>query len=368
MAHRIIYKPGGIILSSQIGDIAVSADGAFVDVRLIAPGNIPLLSERFYAYGGGVTLFDIASLIEDEMRSSGKAYADFTLTVGTDAVVHDTHTLHVLYCDRHTLCTATDIFLAENFLTTLQHRRVAPGDTLSLFFFALPGDTRQADILFSYRNVGTDTILQRSLTLHRGLTATAAAVFQLDISQAAMLQAVAASTATKPYRWEIVSFSVRVAARSLTAYIDQSLDAADTFIFRNCFNVWDATTLPVATTAKTDVERSTAVINTRSTFYNQRAAKSYETVASPLTSDEAGWIDQLFTSREVMRFEPNPCDDTEPLLLAPVLITDTDCEISLDGEKPNFAKFTWRYADNRPVVRLSASPGIFRSEYTLPFS
>ena len=147
-----------------------------------------------------------------------------------------------------------------------------------------------------------------------------------------------------------------------------ALDAADTFIFRNCFNVWDAAALPAATTAKTDVERSTAVINTRSTFYNQRVAKSYETVAAPLTSDEAEWIDQLFASREVMRFEPNPCDDTEPFLLAPILITDTDCEIALDGEKPNTAKFTWRYADNRPIVRLSASPGIFRSEYNLPFS
>lgn len=368
MAHRIINKPGGITLSSQIGDIAVSVDGAHVDVRLTASGGITLLAERFYAYGGGVTLFDVASLIEDEMRSSGQSYADFTLTVGNDAAVHDTHTLHVLYCDRHTLCTAPGVFLAENFLTTLQHRRVAPGDTLSLFFFALTGDTRQADILFSYRRVGSDTFLRHSLTLHRGLTATAAGVFQLDISQSAMLQTVAASTATKPYQWEIVSFTVRVATRSLTAYVDRALDAADSFIFRNCFNVWDAAPLPAATTAKTDVERSTAVINTRSTFYNQRVAKSYETVAAPLTSDEAEWIDQLFASREVMRFEPNPCDDTEPLLFAPILITDTDCEIALDGDKPNTAKFTWRYADNRPIVRLSASPGIFRSEYNLPFS
>lgn len=368
MAHRIIYKPAGITLSSQIGDIAVSVDGASVDVRLTAPGGITLLAERFYAYGGGVTLFDIASLIEDEMRSSGKAYADFTLTVGNDTAVHDTHTLHILYCDRHTLCTAPDVFLAENFLTTLQHRRVAPGDTLSLFFFAMPGDTRQADILFSYRRVGSDTILRHSLTLHRGLTATAADVFQLDISQSAMLQAIAASTATKPHQWEIVSFSVRVDARSITAYVDRALDAAEVFIFRNCFNVWDAAALPAATTAKTDVERSTAVINTRSTFYNQRVAKSYETVAAPLTSDEAGWIDQLFTSREVMRFEPNPCDDTEPLLFTPILITDTDCEIALDGEKPNTAKFTWRYADNRPIVRLSASPGIFTSPFNLPYS
>lgn len=41
MAHCIIYKPGGIFLSSQIGDIAVSVDGAFVDGRLIAPAISP---------------------------------------------------------------------------------------------------------------------------------------------------------------------------------------------------------------------------------------------------------------------------------------------------------------------------------------
>lgn len=60
------------------------------------------------------------------------------------------------------------------------------------------------------------------------------------------------------------------------------------------------------------------------------------------------------------------------------LITDCTCEIQ-DGdesstkslgsaEKLNTVKFTWRYTDNRPIVRLSASPGIFTSPYNIVYS
>lgn len=60
------------------------------------------------------------------------------------------------------------------------------------------------------------------------------------------------------------------------------------------------------------------------------------------------------------------------------LIIDYICEIQ-DGdesstkslgsaEKLNRVKFTWRYTDNRPIVRLSASSGIFTSPYNPVYS
>ena len=121
--------------------------------------------------------------------------------------------------------------------------------------------------------------------------------------------------------------------------------------------------MPVLTTAKTDVDRSLAVINGKSQFYNQSTAKTYEVEATRLTSDEAAWIDQLFSSYDVFRIEPDATNPDEPLVLAPVLITDCTCEIHDGDEKLNTVKFTWRHTDNRPIVRLSASPGIFTSPY-----
>ena len=55
-------------------------------------------------------------------------------------------------------------------------------------------------------------------------------------------------------------------------------------------------------------------------------------------------------------------------LLAQILITDSTCEVQDGHDKLNNVKFTWRYADNRPVVYLSASPGIFTSPYNIVFS
>ena len=126
--------------------------------------------------------------------------------------------------------------------------------------------------------------------------------------------------------------------------------------------------MPVETTAKTDVERSLAIINGSSRFYNQSTTKTYEVEAGPLTSDEAGWIDQFFSSHDVFRIEPDPTNSYDPLLLAPILITDSTCEIQDGDEKLNTVKFTWRYTDNRPIVRLSASPGIFTSPYNIVYS
>lgn len=168
---------------------------------------------------------------------------------------------------------------------------------------------------------------------------------------------------------EVATATVSVGQRSVTLYVDRSLDMMrDAFMFRNCFNVWDAAILPRTTKTKTDVERSTAVVNTVSQFYNQRTTQTFEVETGPITSDEAEWLDQLFTSYSVMRFEPNACAEDEPYLFVPVLITDSSCEVGDTDEKPNTVKFTWRFEDNRPIVRLSASPGIFTHEYTFPYS
>lgn len=370
MAHRIIYKPTGITLSSQLGDLSVAVDGTSVDVRLTAPGAIVLLDERYYAYGGYVTLYDLASLIENQMRIDGSTFADFTLTVGNGSATHDTAVLHIFYCNRFTVCTDVDVFLRENFLTTLNYRRIAPYDTLSLFLFAKSGEELIYDIAVSWLS---PAIADGKPQLHRGTlnkpqVTTADSVKQINVSLTQLRNKLATTYGIKYHSVEVLGFTLSAGQRSISVFIDPSLQRYTGFIFRNCFNVWDMLSVPMVTTAKTDVERSTAVINTVSSFYNQRVTKTHEVEAGPLTSDEGEWIDQLFTSCSVMRFEPNDCDETEPLLITDILITDSTCEVSDNPEKPVSVKFTWRYADNRPLVRLSASPGIFTSPYNLPFS
>ena len=365
MAHRITYKPQGILLSSAIGEVGIEVEGSYVDVRLTATGGITILSERYYAYGGRVTLYDLASLMEAEMRASGSTFADFTLTVFTDTIGNksDSYTFHILYCDRFTVCTDIETFLRENFLSTLQYRRVADGSTTSLFFFTFAGDSLAYSISYVARKIETGSIYRNTFTLGGG-TATGWGVQQINVAISSIVADAAAKAGARLTEMEVVSFTVTCGQRSISCFVDRSLSDPDNcFAFRNCFNVWDVAVLPHITNAKTDVDRSTAVINGSSRFYNQSVNKTYEVTAGPLTADEAAWIDQLFTSYEVFRFEPNDCDETEPYLLQHILITDMNCEISDSDEKPNTVKFTWRYTDNRAIVRFSASRGIFTSPF-----
>ena len=154
MAHRITYKPQGIILSSAVGEITVAVEGEYVDVTLTATGGIVILSERYYAHGGYVTLYDLGSLIESEMNKSGQSCADFTLRVFTDSVNNkaDFCVLHILYCDRFTVCTDIPAFLRENFLTTL-----------SLFFYAEQGESIAYTVAHSFRKAGSDAIFQHTI-------------------------------------------------------------------------------------------------------------------------------------------------------------------------------------------------------------
>lgn len=365
MAHRIVYTPPGIILSSALGDIDISVEGDYVDVLLTTTAQT-ILSERYYAYGQKVTLYDLASLIEEAMRSSGQQYADFTLKVFTDTPTYkaDSRTLHILYCDRYIFNANVENFLAENFLTTLPMRRVATGSTVSLFFFAQKGESVSYSIAYRANRPDTGAIFQNQYTLDSGKTAASAGVVQLNISVAEIFAKIIGTYATATEELTCLqSLTVRCGQRSITFYIDRELEAAPSFYFRNCFNVWDVALLPSVTTAKTAVERSIAVINGTSEHYNQSATKTYEVEAGPLTSDEAEWIDQLFTSFEVFRIENDPTNPDDPFVFAPVLITDSTCETTDGDDKLNSVKFSWRYADNRPMVRLSASPGIFTKSF-----
>ena len=368
MAHRFSYKPTGIRLSSQIDDLPIAVDGTFVDVQIEAPYGQLVLSERYYAYNGSVSLYDIGSLIEAYMRSSGYTYADFTFKLlnasgGTD----DTLTLSVLYCDRYTVCTDVPTFLKENFLTTLDHRRIAPDDTLSLFFFASQGETLSYEVVVRWRMVGYEKINLHKITLKQDEMVASSSVMQFNCAQPSWKLALSKIHSLSVNEIEIVGYTLFIGKRSVTCYVDRSMSQYNCFMFRNAFNVWDVLTLPTTTTAKTEVERSTAVVNSTSSFYNQQVVKTYEVECGPLTSDEAEWIDQLLTSYEVRRMVANAVDDTEPWMLEEVLITDSDCEIS-DSDEPNTVKFTWRYADNRPEVRLSISKGIFSNSFDNVYS
>ena len=291
MAHRILDRPQGILLSSNVGEVRIDVDGSYVDVQLIATGNVAILTERYYAYGGRVTLYDLASLIESDMRQSGQSYANFTLRVYTDSTSNkaDSVTFNILYCDRFTVCTDVETFLRENFLSTLQYRRVADGSTTSLFFFSFNGDSLAYTVAYTARLADGRTV-RGSYKSGSGV-ALGWDVRQINISTSDIINNVGGDYGANANEIELLSFTVTCGQRAVTCFVDRSLPGeTESFAFRNCFNVWDVAVLPHITTAKTSVDRSTAVVNGASQFYNQSVEKKYEVSAGPLTADEARGI------------------------------------------------------------------------------
>lgn len=374
MANRILYNPPDIILSSSIGEIDINADGDYIDVTLTAPGGVVILSERYYAHKGRVRLYDLSSIIEARMRVSGYTFADFRLSVYTDTPDNnaDKRTLHILYCDRACLCNDIPMFLRENFLTTSRHSRVSPQagilSALSVCLFAVKGESLEYTVFHTFRKKGSDSLYSNAYTMDAGKTASQSGIYQIEIFLESVIADAASYATTTPEDITPLTFTMRCGQRSATVYADPALECADTFFYLNCFNIWEPLTLPANTTAKTDIERAIANINGNSEFYDTHITKTYETETGPLSSEEADCVERLVTSPSVMRIEPNPYDDTDPIMLVPVLITDSTCEITDADDRNNRVKFTWRFADNRPVLRLSASKGTFTSPYDPTFS
>ena len=365
MPHSITNKPSGVVLTANIPDFVLGVDGYSILVRLTAQNGNTLLQERYYTEDVSLTIYDLRSLIENYMRAKALTYGDFTLAVVNDNnVVADSCVIHALYCDRCNVCAEPEVFLAENFLTTLSHRRVAPDSWLRIYYYSMAGVPSSVHVkcLYNISYMG-DEVFATSYDVQN---ATTTGLRSYSTSPYNIITKINQMHGTPREDIRLISFTVSLGQRSLTCYVDYSLRDADCFAFRNCFNVLEKALFPHTTTAKTDVEHATAVINNVSQQYNRHVTKSYEVQSAALTYDEAMWIDQLLTSHDISRHLPDDTDENN--VSAPVLITEATCEVSDSDNSPNTVKFTWRFADNRPNVRLSCSPGIFTSPYNTVFS
>lgn len=367
MATYFLYKQTGNILSSQIGDIEIYSDENSVVVNLTAPGKVMVLKERFYPHSNKISLFDMGELIENDMRGSGYMFADYTISLQNgDGSVADSCTMHVGYCDRLMNGVDTEKFFRENFLSTLTIRRVAPNDTLSLFYFAMGGEGDSGTLYCQWTSSSVNVGVKSYNFNVNGHFPSKPGIQQINVSQCQLKENLHNMYGIGIGAIEIVSFTVNVGERSMTCFVDDSLDMDDDFFFRNCFNVWDVAAIPHFTFCKTEVERSLAIVNSQSQFYNQQSKKCYEVQSGGLTSDEAQWIDQLFTSHEVLRFVPND-DVDKQRSLQKILITDSMCEISDGDEKPNTVKFSWQYSDSRILSNGIKHFGIFNESFNLIF-
>lgn len=372
MAKYFTNRIMGPILSSQLPDVGITVDGEYIWVelsRITETGYAAVYGVRLYAGAGTACLYDLAGLVEDDLEKHGLFYATYSVNVeGPRGDVLDTMTFDVAYCNRATVCTDVLTFMRHNFLTSLPVRRVDPNGYVDLQWIALGHSTEKVTASIKYR-IGDDHKLHRAeITIDESRDFEDHTPRAINVSILNLRSPVAVASGVKAREVKIASVSFKAGDRLLTAVVDESLSAADTFYFRNCFNAEDSITLHTKTTVKTKSSRSTASIGGKITQYDISSECSYEVETAPIPLEECFAVEQLITSKDVSRYVSNSCDDTEPTINIPVIIEESTSEIVKNSDEMNTVKFNWRYDYSRPIINLKAPVGIFNESFNPEFN
>ena len=351
------------MLSCQIKNILIWTDARYLDVEILVQGET-LISERYYVQNGQVTLYEIRSLFEQHMRSKMLSFVDkVDFQVKSDVGEIAQSKFALIYCDRNFIIYDVELFLRSRFLTIADSRRVAPDSGIYVAFFAFADERINYVVRCDYYKEGKFFECEFEGPLG-DMVAESDGVWQhaFEIERIAERAREEAGTEI-----ELVAFTIRMGERVESYFIDKSLKDAKAFYFRNCFNVSDTILVPSVTTAKTKVDRSTAVLGNELEFYDANFEQTFEMETSGLTAEECALAEQMFCSNDVRTpFESEAFDDDIDAL-RPVLITECTCEISDSPHEPNRVKFTWRYAENRITAGNPLHHSIFNESYNYPF-
>ena len=360
------------LLTCQLGDVAILTDHQYLDV-VFATATEVLLSGKFYAANGTVTLADLRSLAELAIKATGFSVEKFYVrAVYNDEEAEEAFT--AVYCDRDIDIYDVEPLLKNHFLTAARSRRIAPEAFVFLSFFARKGERLTYHIFCDYFVKGKSGEVRGKSAVERGHTSFVGGLanFSAVEDNVQTLTVICSEVQQRASEIEgteveLVSFTVRCDNRAVTFFIDKSLAGLRCFYFRNAFNAPDLLYFPAVTTAKTSNGRSLAVLTDRSEFYDNAPKQEFEVQSGALTADERALAEQLFSADDVrVTYESQP-DDADFDALRPILITDFTCELADLPEKPNTVKFTWRYATNRPTLGNPTTNNIFTEPYNFTF-
>ena len=346
-----------LMFSSQIPDIVIgTSDDNEVEVCLDCRDHT-IFSALHFPYGRSVKIHDLRSVVEYYLRDRNTSIEDFQLRAVTDGRSVTLATFKVLYLEQHFTGDIGE-FLRNNFLTTMAGKLTSPMATEFLHFFIAAGsqETVRYQVVASVDDIDGGEPRVYQLTENCG-TSNYDRVHRLEVTYEVMMGLVESPAQGRPRdAITIHAYSVHAGARAFTFYV-QRHEPPLSLYFRNAFNVFERCDLQAVTTHKPKVDRSIAVTNRISTFYNQQNEKEYEVETSGLTVEQAKWIEQLFYSHDVrmatMRedYSEETYGSYNPTYMPQILITDFNCEIhDRDGEL-NSVKFTYQYADRRTYLQ-----------------
>lgn len=364
---RIGYYSQGIIFSADLPDIQIFTDHSFADVRLLY-GGIELLSGRYYANNGTVTVRDISPLIEQALSGDTEFNtAEFTIEASNDDEDAEPVSFTAMFCNRETGLYDPAPWLTENFLTTVRTRRIAPNGWVHHSWYTTEREGIVLFVLITYLDDNGDRQTYRWLHSGNGQIAHINGVlhvyFSLDDLRNALREKCKDNNPT------LLSFTVQRGNRMATYYVDPALADVPVFHFANCFNMLEQLPVQGVTTAKIKADRSIASLGKDSQFYDITVSKEYETQTGSLTSEECELMEQMLTSNDVrIPYGKGAKYENDFYAMKPIMITDFTSEITDGDEKLNSVKFTWRFVHNLPSINMPDTPDIFNDKFNPIYS
>ena len=353
-----------LLFSSAIPDLAINTDGdGEVEIALTSDGSEVFVAS-YFPYNRQIKVFDLRSVVEMYMRENDSSLMDFAISATASSVTHQLCSFKVVYLE-HRFDGDIAEFLRNNFLTNTSSKRTSEKAVEHLHFFLDAGE--QTSIRYEIVTRQGEEEPRLTVIKQQMVVPQTATIIMVEVSCLAIREMASLDEDTK-----LLAYSVHIGQRAFTYYVSQH-EPQVMLYFRNAFNRFECCQLEAVTTQIAESDRSIAVTNRISTFYNQRNEKKYQVETAGLTYEQAQWIEQLFYSHDVRmgtRYGQEP-GEVVPQLLPKILITDFTCEIDdADGEL-NTVKFTYQFADRRTWLQTDYltvdHDRIFTQEYDPTF-
>ena len=298
----------------------------------------------YFPYNRQIKVFDLRSVVEMYMRENDSSLMDFAISATASSVTHQLCSFKVVYLE-HRFDGDIAEFLRNNFLTNTSSKRTSEKAVEHLHFFLDAGE--QTSIRYEIVTRQGEEEPHLTVITQQMIVPQTATIIMVEVSCLAIRKMASLGEDTR-----LLAYSVHIGQRAFTYYVSQH-EPQVMLYFRNAFNRFECCQLEAVTTQIAESDRSIAVTNRISTFYNQRNEKKYQVETAGLTYEQAQWIEQLFYSHDVRMGTRYGQESGEvvPEHLPKILITDFTCEIDDSDGELNTVKFTYQFADRRTYLQ-----------------
>ena len=358
MATSIITDLDYIYLSSHLPEeVSFETDAASLKIDIYV-NNKKVFTSDYYPYSMEVTIRDIRSIVEAAMISERLSLSTLKI-VATEPVEQKSNTTYdengniyvnfdeqpaepvtetvdgikVVFCQFRT-SRGSDTFLNQSFLTTRSSVLLPRSGQMKLCHFSKANAHPKNDVLVYYEETAHPG---RVLTYRYSSTSVQTTVQKVIVTELSHSYFTSIVNKVNFTGCRVLGVEYRLGNRLINIFFTDEEPTA-TFKFLNAFNIMETAYLFNTTTIKTDVDRTETVCGNQTQFYDETVKVRHEVETAPLTHDEAMWLNQMLTSRLVLK----PVDNYDT---AQILISDISSEVSDSDKELVRIKFSWKYAD-----------------------